>query len=173
MERKNREEANGRRKGGYCARLKWTQVFLLAIMAGPAVLPVLVSFVDFAASYAAGDAPFVDVVPDWLGGKRRKAYGSGGAPPNSSEQGAKKSFEPRNSPYRDRLRVFYEKHNPEKAGAKNLDRVLEKYWGREKELFRSLDSKYGLKSKKKKKKNGKRRKNQKEKEEGKGEGGVG
>jgi cyclophilin family peptidyl-prolyl cis-trans isomerase len=42
--------------------------------------------------------------------------------------------------YRDRLFEFYKKHNPDKVGT--VDQTLEKYKGKEEELFKKLEQKY-------------------------------
>lgn len=44
--------------------------------------------------------------------------------------------------YRDRLVKFYEKYNPEKVGT--VDKTLEKFRGREEDLFQALRKKYNL-----------------------------
>ena len=44
--------------------------------------------------------------------------------------------------HRDRLIEFYKKHNPEKVGS--VDQTLEKYKGKEEELFKKLEQKYSL-----------------------------
>jgi cyclophilin family peptidyl-prolyl cis-trans isomerase len=42
--------------------------------------------------------------------------------------------------YRQRLTAFYQSHNPEKIST--VDATLERYWGREQELFDKLEAKY-------------------------------
>ena len=48
-----------------------------------------------------------------------------------------------NPPWRERLVKFYQTHNP--GNLHNLDEILQKYAGREEDLFRKLEKKYGLK----------------------------
>ena len=52
-----------------------------------------------------------------------------------------KSSSPSSSSYRDRLVAFYQKYNPEKMNG--VDATLEKFKGREEEMFKALTTKYG------------------------------
>lgn len=100
---------------GYFSGIRWTHVALLFMLTGTAILPVVV----FMAEHAAG--ALVSVVPSGLG-TFGEAWGLTKTPKN-------------------RLKAFYEKHNPEKVG--EIDVLLGKYRGDYKSMIKKLEAKYG------------------------------
>jgi cyclophilin family peptidyl-prolyl cis-trans isomerase len=62
------------------------------------------------------------------------------APPGSNEQQPESSSTKEEDDPKNRLIAFYQKHNPEKLNT--VDSTLEKYEGKEDELFRKLEAKY-------------------------------
>lgn len=135
-----------RRKSGCCAKIKWTQVFLLGVMFGPAVFPALLYAGETLSACAYGDTcPPVEFYNNHIAGPSPRNMGSSNLGESSRRRGRKEDEHGKHSKYRDRLRSFYMKHNlHEKATNENLDRILRKYKGREKALFKRLARKYEM-----------------------------
>ena len=137
------EAERARRKLGSCGKIKWTQVFLMVIMFGPAVFPALLFAGESIAACAAGDVcPPVEFYntyfkrpreqdADWERGRERGRSNRKKKPEDIAD-------------LRARLMQFYKRHAPSKATPGHVDKMLKKYKGHYKKLFKKLAKKYGV-----------------------------
>ena len=107
--------------------VSWTGIFLMAVMFGPAVFPVLMMVNDYLAGTPIGDAMTLVLAPvgEIMGGGL-VAFGL-------------------SQSYQQQVEAFYMEHSPDKIG--RITGLLKKFEGKEEELLMRLERKYALKAK--------------------------